>query len=179
MIKLLKKDTKPRMLLCRILKFTMLFTLIASLNLVSFAYDPIGDAIEDALEDAGGNVIENPTENPTDNPEGGSDGEQTGDSSEDFSVSGVVNNLNKGDGVYAIIKEIMGIMSILGFAIAMFKLIQIGIQFILGAGRAKSDAKAALMPWLVGAIVCIMFGTIGPWVMNLIMGSGSSGIFDI
>lgn len=171
MIKLLKKDTKPRMLLHRILKFTMLFTLIASLNLVSFAYDPIGNAIEDV----GGNVIENPTENFTENLEGGSDGKQT----EDFSVSGVVNNLNEGDGVYAIIREIMGIMSILGFAIAMFKLIQIGIQFILGAGRAKSDAKAALMPWLVGAIVCIMFGTIGPWVMNLIMGSGSSGIFDI
>ena len=75
--------------------------------------------------------------------------------------------------------EIAGILSWLAFIIAVGKMIQIGIMFMLGAGKSKNDAKAALMPWLVGADVCALFATLGPWIIGLIMGGSSGGVFDI
>lgn len=95
------------------------------------------------------------------------------------SVSDVVNKMNNEDGVYAIIRDIMGILSVAGFAIAMFKLMQIGILFMMSAGKSRSDAKASLFPWIVGALVCILFGTVGPWVIDIIVGAESGGVFDI
>lgn len=94
-------------------------------------------------------------------------------------VSDIVNKINNDDGVYAIIRDIIGILSWAGFAIAMFKLMQIGILYLMSAGKSRSDAKAALLPWLAGAIICIMFGTIGPWIIDLIVGANSGGVFDI
>jgi len=96
-------------------------------------------------------------------------------------IEGAVDSINTGgDDVYGVIGEIIGILSWLAFVIALFKVIQIGIMFMLGAGKSKNDAKSALIPWLVGAAVCVMFGTVGPWIIGLIMGGSSGGnVFDI
>ena len=94
-------------------------------------------------------------------------------------VGTVVDKLNSGEGVYGTIKEIMGILAWLGFAIAVFKLIQIGIMFMLGGGANKKDAKTALIPWLVGAAVCVLFGTVGPWIISIIMSGSSGDVFGI
>ena len=99
---------------------------------------------------------------------------------EESQISDAIGELNYGDGVYATLREIMSILAWAGFAIAVFKVLQIGMMFMLGAGKAKSDAKSALVPWLVGAAVCVLFGTVGPAIINLIMGGSSGGsIFDI
>lgn len=95
------------------------------------------------------------------------------------SVKDIVNDINSGDGVFAIIRNIIGILAWAGFAIAMFKLMQIGILFMMGAGKSRSDAKASLYPWIAGALVCLLFGTVGPWIINIIVGENSSGVFDI
>lgn len=95
------------------------------------------------------------------------------------SVSDVVNKMNNEDGVYAIIRDIMGILSVAGFAIAIFKLMQIGILFMMSAGKSRSDAKASLFPWIAGALVCLLFGTVGPWIIDIIVGTESGGVFDI
>ena len=94
-------------------------------------------------------------------------------------VQDVVNKINNGDKVYKTIQEIITVLSIAAFAIAMFKLMQIGILFMISAGKARSDAKAALFPWVVGALVCLLFGTVGPWIIKIIVGSGSGGVFGI
>lgn len=94
-------------------------------------------------------------------------------------IQSVVNDLNGGEGVYGTISEIMGILLWLGFAIAIIKAMQIGIMFIIGGGSGKNNAKSALVPWLVGAAVCALFGTIGPWIIGIIMSGSSGGVFDI
>lgn len=91
----------------------------------------------------------------------------------------VVNDLNSGTGVYGTIGQIMGILAWLAFAIAVIKILQIGMMIMLGAGGGKSRAKESLIPWLIGAAICILFGTIGPWVIGIIMSGSSGGVFDI
>ena len=95
------------------------------------------------------------------------------------SVSSAISNLNGGEGVYGTIGEIMSILLWLGFAIAIAKMMQIGVMFIIGGGSGKSNAKNALIPWVIGAMVCALFGTIGPFIINAIMGGSSGGVFDI
>lgn len=80
--------------------------------------------------------------------------------------------------VDATISSIIQILSVLGFAIAIGKLMQIGIMFMLGAGK-RNGAKDALFPWLVGALVCILFGTLGPWVIDLFMSGSSGDVFNL
>ena len=94
-------------------------------------------------------------------------------------VQSVIDDLNGGKGVYGTISEIMGILLWLGFAIAVIKAMQIGIMFIIGGGSGKNNAKTALVPWLIGAAVCALFGTVGPWIIDIIMSGSTGGVFDI
>ena len=94
-------------------------------------------------------------------------------------VSGVVDEINRGDGPYEIIRQIISVLSFLGFGIAIIKLAQIGFLFLFSGVKKKSDAKSALLPWAIGAAVCMLFGTIGPWAIELIMGDNTGGVFDI
>lgn len=94
-------------------------------------------------------------------------------------VGGVVGELNAGNGVYGTIGQIMGILAALGCGIAMIKILQIGMLFMIGAGGGKSKAKESLLPWIIGAGICILFGTLGPWLIEIIMGGSSGGVFDI
>ena len=82
-------------------------------------------------------------------------------------------------GVDAVISEVTSVLAALGFLIAIGKIMQIGIMFMLGAGKNKSDAKSSLIPWFVGAFVCALYATIGPAIIGMIMGGGSGGVFDI
>lgn len=96
------------------------------------------------------------------------------------SVGDVVGQINGGSGVYGTISNIMGILGWLGFGIATIKLVQIGIMFLMSSGTKKSDAKSAVIPWFVGAFICASFGSLGPWLIGMIMGGSSGGsVFDI
>ncbi len=92
-------------------------------------------------------------------------------------IDQAIDNLNSAQGAYGTLSEIMGIMAWLGFAIAVFKLIQIGINFMLGAGSKRGNAKESLIPWMAGALICMTFGIVGPWIIRLIGGS-AGGLFD-
>ncbi len=82
-----------------------------------------------------------------------------------------------GDGgtIGAEISKIADIMAALGVAISIMKLMQIGIKFMFGAGSKKSDAKASLIPWLVGLFVCALWFPLGNWIINDVLGGGGSG----
>lgn len=83
--------------------------------------------------------------------------------------------------VYQVISTIIGILSTAGFIIAIAKMMQIGIMFLIGssAGKTKNEAKSALLPWIVGCMICATFGTLGPWVINLLMSGSPNDVFGI
>ena len=94
-------------------------------------------------------------------------------------VGGIVGEINDGEGVFKTIREIIGVLSWAGFAIAVAKMMQIGIMYLMGAAKSKNDAKSALMPWIVGAFICASFGTLGPWIIGTLMSGSGGGVFDI
>ena len=47
------------------------------------------------------------------------------------------------------------------------KLIQIGIKYMMTAAEEKSNAKMALLPWLIGTIVCFGAAWIGKTVVGI------------
>lgn len=90
-----------------------------------------------------------------------------------------VSNLNNPtDDAYKTLKEIMEIMAWVGFAIAIFKLIQIGITYMTGVASKRSNASASLLPWLIGCIVCALFGVLGPWFIDLFASADDGDIFN-
>ena len=90
-----------------------------------------------------------------------------------------VNNLNTGsDETYAILKEIMGILAWVGFAVATFKVVQIGIMFMTGISSKRSGAKESIIPWLIGSLICAMFGILGPWFINMFAAGDTGDIFS-
>jgi len=92
-----------------------------------------------------------------------------------------VSNLNGGVGVYGTLIEIMSIMAWVGVAIAILKMMQIGIKYMTQPANGRGQAKDSLIPWFVGAFVLATFGTLAPWLIGMIEPSGSSdgGIFNI
>ena len=69
--------------------------------------------------------------------------------------------------VNAIMENILKILLGLGGAICVAKLIQIGIMYMTSSAVDKSNAKAAVFPWIIGTIVCFGAGWIGPMIINL------------
>lgn len=90
-----------------------------------------------------------------------------------------VENMNSGSDVYGVIAEVTQILAALGFLIAIGKLMQIGIMFLVGSGGKTANAKASLLPWAVGALICATYATLGPSLINMIGGSGGGSVFDI
>lgn len=76
-----------------------------------------------------------------------------------------------GSGISGELATTLGeIISIL-FWIACFactiKILHIGILYMTTSVEGKSKAKGALLPWLIGAFICVTFATIGPAIMDL------------
>lgn len=66
--------------------------------------------------------------------------------------------------------RITNIILIIGAGVCIGKCIQIGIMYVMSSANEKSNAKMALIPWLIGTIVCFGAATIGKFVINLISG---------
>lgn len=66
--------------------------------------------------------------------------------------------------------KITSIILIIGAGVCIGKCIQIGIMYVMSSANEKSNAKMALIPWLIGTIVCFGAATIGKFVINLISG---------
>lgn len=59
-----------------------------------------------------------------------------------------------------------GLLALAG-AICVAKIAHIGILFMTSSAVDKSNAKASLLPWIVGTIVCFGASWIGPWIISL------------
>lgn len=53
-------------------------------------------------------------------------------------------------------------------AVCLGKAIHIGILYITGTANDKSNAKSAILPWIIGAIVCFAFQFIGNFVIDIL-----------
>ena len=95
-------------------------------------------------------------------------------------VSDEISKFNTGEGAYATIKQIASIMLWIAIVICVFKVIQIGIKLLTsGTGKGKQEAKSSLIPFLIGAVVCFMFVTIGSTIIDILVSGVSGGVFDI
>lgn len=72
--------------------------------------------------------------------------------------------------VSGVLGEITQVILIVGAAVCIGKCIQIGIMYTLSSANEKSNAKMALVPWVIGTIVCFGAATIGRFFINLIGG---------
>lgn len=88
-----------------------------------------------------------------------------------FTLSICINNIvyatNGMSTVNSIMENILRILLGLGGAICVAKLIHIGIMYMTSSAVEKSNAKAAVFPWIIGTIVCFGAGWIGPMIINL------------
>lgn len=67
--------------------------------------------------------------------------------------------------------EITQIILIIGAGVCIGKCIQIGIMYVMSSANEKSNAKMAMIPWIIGTIVCFGAATIGKFIINTIGGS--------
>lgn len=79
-----------------------------------------------------------------------------------------------GGTVDAILTEVVQILLTVAGCVCLGKLIHIGIIFLTAGAAEKSNAKMALVPWLVGTVVCFGASWIGGTIINII-GSGMDG----
>ena len=60
------------------------------------------------------------------------------------------------------------IMLLIGAFVCVAKLIQIGILYVTSSAADKSNAKMAILPWLIGTFVCFGAATLGGYVIRLL-----------
>lgn len=75
--------------------------------------------------------------------------------------------------------DIVGVMVWIAMVIAVFKLVQIGFKFLLGAGNARSsqEAKAAIIPWLIGVGICALYLSLSDIVIKAVTSGVGTDIF--
>lgn len=74
-----------------------------------------------------------------------------------------------------ILIEVTRVLLVIGGLVCIGKLVQIGIMYMMTSVDQKSQAKTAVLPWLVGTIVC--FGA--AWIGSAIIGIVSTGNGDV
>ena len=76
-----------------------------------------------------------------------------------------------------VLRPILTTMFGLAGAICVGKIIHIGILYMTSSAVDKSNAKAALIPWVIGTIVCFGASWIGPFFVNMFKITGD--VLDI
>lgn len=68
------------------------------------------------------------------------------------------------------LEEITRILLLIAGGVCVGKVIHIGIMYVTTSAVDKSNAKTAIIPWLVGTIVCFGAATIGSFIVDVIGG---------
>ena len=77
-------------------------------------------------------------------------------------------------GIIPTLTEITRILLLIGGGVCIGKVIHIGILYVTTSAVDKSNAKMAIIPWLVGTLVCFGAATVGSFIINII-GGGDDG----
>ena len=73
--------------------------------------------------------------------------------------------------------EITQVLLIIAGGACVGKIIHIGIQYVMSSAADKSNAKMALLPWLIGTVICFGAATIGPGIIG-IFNTGPTNVLD-
>lgn len=63
--------------------------------------------------------------------------------------------------------EITEVLLIIGAGVCIAKVIHIGILYVTSSAVDKSNAKMAILPWLVGTFLCFGAAVIGPAIIEI------------
>lgn len=63
--------------------------------------------------------------------------------------------------------EITQVLLIIAGGACVAKIIHIGIMYVMSSAADKSNAKMALVPWIIGTILCFGAATIGPAIIGI------------
>lgn len=77
--------------------------------------------------------------------------------------------------VIAILTEVTQVLLVIAGGACVGKLIHIGILYVSATAADKSNAKTALLPWLIGTFVCFGAAIIGPAIINIFKVTGEGG----
>ena len=69
--------------------------------------------------------------------------------------------------VTSILTEVTQVLLVVAGGACVAKMIHIGILYVSSAAADKSNAKTALLPWLIGTFICFGAATIGPAVIGI------------
>ena len=75
--------------------------------------------------------------------------------------------------VTEILTDILGALLGVAGAVCVAKLIHIGILYMTSSAAEKSNAKTAVLPWIIGTIVCFGAGWIGPAIIGILRVDGN------
>lgn len=84
----------------------------------------------------------------------------------------IVYAAKKTDPVYDILTEVASVLLVIGGLVCIGKLVQIGIMYMMTSVDQKSQAKTAILPWLVGTIVCFGAAWIGRGIIKMMKVDG-------
>ena len=71
------------------------------------------------------------------------------------------------------LETVTRILLLIGSAVCIGKCIHIGIKFLTASVVDKAQAKEAILPWIIGTIICFGAATIGGAVISLFTDSGT------
>ena len=72
------------------------------------------------------------------------------------------------DPVTRILLDVTQVLLTIAGLVCMGKLLQIGIMYMTKSIEEKSNAKTAVLPWLIGTIVCFGAGWIGRGIIKIL-----------
>lgn len=71
------------------------------------------------------------------------------------------------DAITAPLTDIVGVLLLVAAGVCIAKVIHIGILFVTSSAVEKSNAKMAVLPWLIGTFLCFGAAVIGPWIISI------------
>lgn len=79
------------------------------------------------------------------------------------------------DEITSKLNEINKVLFTAACIICVIKAVQIGIMFMLNGAGSKGQAKSAILPWIIGAVVCGGYLLISTQIIDLIQGAAGTG----
>lgn len=76
------------------------------------------------------------------------------------------------DEVKTTLTNLTNILLLVGTAVCIGKVIHIGILYVTSTAMDKSQAKQAVLPWIIGTIVCFGAATIGGAIIEIFTEGG-------
>ena len=80
--------------------------------------------------------------------------------------------------VKGILTEVATVLLVVAGCVCAGKLAHIGIMYMMSSANEKSNAKTAIIPWLLGTIVCFGASWIGPLIIGIFEHDTTNGVLS-